>query len=115
MAAILTQDGKPAIGGVFHASRKLNLEIHDLFVVLAGLHLECVNRTANQHASGDHQRQGDGNLDGHEGITESATAERGGSRVGVECGKSRPIAHRLVSLHEWDTGKFSVETHSRLF
>ena len=55
---------------------KLEIEIDDVSGVVAGVHLERMNRAANQHASSDQEHQRDGDLGGDEDVAQSAAAHR---------------------------------------
>ena len=73
-----------AVRGVFRPFGKLEVEIDDMFDVVSGVHLERVDGAANQHASSDHEHQGDGNLGGDEEVAEPAAANRRSCRVGID-------------------------------
>src|SRR5271167_467226 len=79
-----TDEGGLAVGGVFRVLGKLEIEIDDVFDVVPSVRLEHANGTANQHCSGDQERQGDSNLGGDEDIAEPTAANRRSARVGLE-------------------------------
>ena len=72
--AQLTNEGVSAVCGVFRAFGKLQIEIDDVFGVVSGIHLESMDGTADQHASGDEEHERDGNLCGDENVAQPAAA-----------------------------------------
>ena len=79
--AQLTDEGVPAVGAVFRAFGKLQIEIDDVLRVVSGVHLERMDGAANQHASSDQEHEGDGNLGGDEDVAQPAAAH--GRRCGA--------------------------------
>jgi len=76
------------VGGVFGFLGKLKTQIHDAVAVVAGIHLERVDGAANQHASGDHERERHGDLRGDEEIAQPA-ATNGRSSCASDRGEER--------------------------
>src|SRR3982751_4911928 len=82
--------------GVSRGLWKLNIEIDDLFAVVAGFRLEGVNGASNQHASGDQKRERKSYLYRDKDALQTAAANRrsavssdGGKRGAgaFECGR----------------------------
>jgi hypothetical protein len=72
----LTDESSLAVGGVPRRLGELDVEIDDVFAVVTGVQLERVHGTADQHACGDQEHEGEGDLRGDEQVLEPAAASR---------------------------------------
>ena len=94
---------------------ELKIQTDDPLAVVSRVHLECLTRAAHQQATGDHQRERDGDLRGNEALAESAAHRATHLFPGsIENGSERKLASAGTSPNSTPASTDMTRTYARI-